>query len=1118
MKKIKLFLIFSLYPLLGFTQGDPLNFNVAPTSPNAYAFSKYIEIPESSYTGLVPISIPIGSISEKGANVAITLSYHASGIKVDEIASWVGLGWTLNAGGVITRQERHKAERPDGNGNILPARLDIGFPETNPQTGRFDDLSILFDATRSGNFYDIEPDIFYYNFGDRSGKFVFDENGNAQFYKYEDLKIQFVKSIPSKGVSAVNSKFLVTDEIGMVYEFDEIDRAYSVELNEMIPTSWYLTKIESPQGGKITFSYTTRVAGHFYNQKTSLLIDEGDDIDNYGWPAPVPHWGTNYEVFLKSISTSISGRIEFKVDSSPRLDYRSNLPGYALKEISFYDLNNVPIKHVNFKTGYFIAPAFNSNFAAHGSPTLTSFEHLRYRLKLEAISFVSGDKSESQPPYKFEYYSDVNASLYNLPYRLSVDQDHWGYFNDARNRTLIPKITWTVSVGQWFEMILNLHDYSTNNFKGGADREGSATAVKACALHKVSYPTGGYTVYNLESNDFDDPEEGYRIGGGLRVRSIVNYDDNNLISNQKTYIYKDFDPSMNPPYLSGNSSSGHLISDPRDFYVLLGRRYGFHENSIPPGDLAPIFGDWSNVKFTHPFKNVTKISTVPQAILGSTHGQAVGYGKVIEYEKGNGYKVNTYTTSSTYPNMWNPQDRTDIDAPMDIFNCQYSTLLAPAPGFIGGHVKSIIGDIVGNQFPFLPMYDTDWKRGHLESVHIYNESKQLLYTKYFEYFFPNQTHVFGYKVYQISSNNTRLSYIHGKYYLPANWVAQKKETITKYDMNGSSSLVTVKDFKYTSSHHKFLTLEKSIDSKGSEIQKKYYYPQEYDNGVENFSTLKNKHIIGKAVKTETITENNLTDGIIIKYNNQGEPSQVYKYENASLVPPSTHNPNLLTTNNFQKKASYVYDPTTHILKDVIVAENPYSSYIWNDDYRFPIAKAENANSASIAHTSFETSEKGGWNYSGTPVPSINSKTGRRYYNLGTGSISKSGIGATNSNKFRLSFWVRRSSGSGNWTFMGQTERLSTQWKLIERDITNRTVTISGSDIIHVDELRLHPVSAQMTTYTYDFLGGMQTMTDARNYTVYYDYDTFGRLKTIKDENGQIKEHYEYNYQLNGLNP
>ncbi|GEO22234.1 hypothetical protein CQA01_27680 [Cyclobacterium qasimii] len=1110
MKKFNLFIIFSLYIPLSLAQSDPFKFDIAPTSPNAYAFSKYVDLPESSYTGLVPISIPIGSINEKGANVDITLSYHASGIKVDEIASWVGLGWSLNAGGVITREERDMAERPGEDGDILPSRLDIGFPDLNPDTGRFDDLNVLFKAINKSHLYDIEPDIFYYNFGNRTGKFVFDEKGDVQFYKYEDIKIEFVKSNPSSAVSAINSKFIITDENGIIYEFDEIDIAYSVEFSEMIPTSWYLTKIVSPQGGEIMFKYSKRVAKHYYNQKTSLLIDEGKNIDHYGWPAPELHWGISNEIFLESISSSNSGSIKFSVGTSPRLDYRSNMPSFALDEISFFDLYDEPIKHVQFNTSYFVAPEFNSDFAAYGSPDIVAFEHLRYRLKLDAVTFLSGDKSYSQPPYKLDYYTDVNPTLYNLPYRLSVNQDHWGYFNDAGNSTLIPEITWTVYTGQWFEMFLRMEGYSTNNFVGGANREGDSIAVKACALHKISYPTGGYRVYNLESNDFDDSEEGYRIGGGLRIGSIVNYDNNDLITNKKTFIYKDFNSSMNPPYIKGNSSSGQLINDPRDFYVLLGKGRGVRQSTtMPPGDMTSVFGDWSKVGFTHPNKNVTKISTVPQAILGSTQGQAVGYGSIIEFESGNGFTLKSYSTSSTYPNMWNPQDYTDMDAPVDVFETQYSTLTQPAPS-VGGLSKYTLRNNICNQFPFLPMYDTDWKRGHLKSVHYFNESRQLQNIKKYEYFYPNQVNVFGYKIFDVSSGNPYNAYIHGKYYLPANWVAQKKETTTHFNMNDTNPLVTVKEFEYTSIHHKFPTLEKSIDSKSDVIQKRYYYPEDYNNRVANITTLKKNHIIGKAIKTEIIKKKSLIDGTVIKYNDQGDPSEIYKYENESLIPPSTHNHNLLIPPGYQKKASYGYDPLTHVLNDVFIYGIQNTSYIWNHDQRYPIAKVGNALSSDISHTSFETEEKGGWAYYGNPVSSINAKTGSNYYDLGRGSISKSGIGANSTNKFLLTFWVRRSSGKGNWTFLGQTEILDTAWKLVVREVTTNTVTITGSGI-HLDELRLHPSNAQMTTYTFDSMGDMKTSTDSRNYTVYYDYDAFRRLRTIKDDNGQIKEHYEYNF-------
>ncbi len=72
------------------------------------------------------------------------------------------------------------------------------------------------------------------------------------------------------------------------------------------------------------------------------------------------------------------------------------------------------------------------------------------------------------------------------------------------------------------------------------------------------------------------------------------------------------------------------------------------------------------------------------------------------------------------------------------------------------------------------------------------------------------------------------------------------------------------------------------------------------------------------------------------------------------------------------------------------------------------------------------------------------------------------------------------------------------------------MTKSGSTLI--DEVRLHPIDAQMTTYTYDPLVGMTSATaPPNNVTTYYDYDDFGRLKLVKDEEENTLKTYKYNY-------
>ncbi|GHT24931.1 hypothetical protein AGMMS4957_18830 [Bacteroidia bacterium] len=59
-------------------------------------------------------------------------------------------------------------------------------------------------------------------------------------------------------------------------------------------------------------------------------------------------------------------------------------------------------------------------------------------------------------------------------------------------------------------------------------------------------------------------------------------------------------------------------------------------------------------------------------------------------------------------------------------------------------------------------------------------------------------------------------------------------------------------------------------------------------------------------------------------------------------------------------------------------------------------------------------------------------------------------------------------------------------------------------------------NAMVTTYTYKPLVGIETITDPRGVTVTYEYDTFGRLKTIKDENNKMLENYEYHYKISKL--
>ncbi|MBN2663977.1 MAG: RHS repeat protein [Bacteroidales bacterium] len=60
-------------------------------------------------------------------------------------------------------------------------------------------------------------------------------------------------------------------------------------------------------------------------------------------------------------------------------------------------------------------------------------------------------------------------------------------------------------------------------------------------------------------------------------------------------------------------------------------------------------------------------------------------------------------------------------------------------------------------------------------------------------------------------------------------------------------------------------------------------------------------------------------------------------------------------------------------------------------------------------------------------------------------------------------------------------------------------------------------NAFIYTYTYDKIYGMTSQTDPNGVTVFYEYDAFGRLESIRDQDGNVIQHYEYNYYNTLLN-
>ena len=137
--------------------------DIIPPAPTSAALGKYTETPVDLYSGIPTIKIPLFNLTSNGVEMPIFLSYHAGGIRVEEYASNVGLGWSLNAGGVITR-------------SIRGGMHDEFFAEWKDAEGSWHGRYGFFHGgpySDSPSDNDMIPDLFCYNLFSSAGQFVF---------------------------------------------------------------------------------------------------------------------------------------------------------------------------------------------------------------------------------------------------------------------------------------------------------------------------------------------------------------------------------------------------------------------------------------------------------------------------------------------------------------------------------------------------------------------------------------------------------------------------------------------------------------------------------------------------------------------------------------------------------------------------------------------------------------------------------------------------------------------------------------------------------------------------------------------------------------------------------
>ena len=317
------------------------------------------------------------------------------------------------------------------------------------------------------------------------------------------------------------------------------------------------------------------------------------------------------------------------------------------------------------------------------------------------------------------------------------------------------------------------------------------------------------------------------------------------------------------------------------------------------------------------------------------------------------------------------------------------------------------------------------------------------------------------------------------------------------------------------SNHQQLSRSITIDSDGDVLQTRYWYPADYTNTGE-ITPLLTKNVISIPIKQESYRNGQMISGVVTRLNSDGQPYEIYKYESATLQPASAHDGNVVVPPGYERKAEINYDPVTKNISRILPTDDVGTVYLWSYGNNQPIAKVRNATQTQVAATSFEYEGKGNWDYSGPLFNDITAKTGDYYYKLSSGSVGRT----LDPGKYKLEYWAKGTVNvsGGIVTAIHTSSPDNNGWILYQKDVTistTATLQLSGTATSFVDEVRVYPVGSQITTFTHDPLRGLTSSSDENNKVTYYEYDDVGRLKAIKDHEGNVLKQYEYHYQMEG---
>ena len=1105
-------------------------------SPNAASLGKYGDIPVSYHTGVPDISIPIYTVQEGSLSLPVSISYHSSGIKVSETASWVGLGWSLNAGGMITRTVNGGPD--EGMTGSMPGALspyvgwgwykDQGIPTEiiacssrplsieGPVAGTYPSWqgcrAIYYEAAKG--YIDTEPDLYTFNFGGVSGKFFFDASRKVHMIPESDFHIEAINS-PSYFYAW---KIIATD--GTKYFFGgtatEISCSDPSGLNgskqASSSTTWYLYRVESANGEDwITLNYVDdkysfgNRAGHSVTF-TEFGSGAGTLIGDYDDASLILSASTVDGKRLTQITTS-SGQtiIDFVPSSAAREDvtfYNSS----GLYNVESANTTSKSLQSINITTGskckkFELSQDYYSSADCTGCSGASWYgsSYDKKRLRLNWIRESTCDGAELMPKYEFTYNSTA------LPRRYSLARDTWEYYNGVEdNHGLLEDF---VNPVLGISMTYNTGDLRTVN-------EGWA---KAGILTMVKYPTGGTSEFVYESHREEDTSP---IVGGLRIKTLTTTDGmGNSMTKNFTY------------------SSGKVFYTPESYSY----QYPNNNDNFTGASLGVL--DFGIQHLSMPFPP-----------MWASHGYHIGYGQVKVYETGNGSTI--YNFRNTTPTVINPamyplkpvvaivstseqtleDTRNNANVSIASKSSSSSMIGTPPPAVQGRRVAlvsclncggsgnndyGIWMDYYIDTYRYNPVtkgevrdgittqttltYDAVPKHNNPKTVET-TDSKGIVHRTEYTYasdagsgapasmYTPTDANFKN----MLGAVIEQRSYVNGSITSKSSSQYTQRQsalllTSSKTYPSGTADFIE-NQYQYNDNFN-IVNILKSNGVNGA-------YQWGYNNSLP-LAEVKN----AQNTKYTVYTNVTATTGISLGGVTPQSTNKTFTVDYTGTVTLKfgmTANPTFTTYLDY----SWTYAGNTYA-GTITVTKNQSCNYDWVVFNNVPpgeytmaltLRTAPSGNSvggcgeivypdiissiSGITEFFYEGFEEGTY---ATTSP----HTGKQYY---SGDYTTT-FTMPNSRTYTIEYWYLNGSA----------------WEYASAAYTNGMTLTLGSAI---DDVRIYPSDALMKSYNYDPGLGITSVIEENGRVMYYEYDNFGRLARIKNEQGGIEKQYTYNYKTN----